>query len=342
MPHVPSARAPADAICVLGFHRSGTSLTTRALQLLGVELGPDEDLLPPHEADNPEGYWEPRWMNDLNDEVLEAIDASLWYPLRVEDDWATRPELSELRSRAAAVIQDKFGAAGQWAVKDPRLCLTLPFWKQVVPHMRYVICLRSPEDAIASSLRRGESALDSRWAWGQLWLEYTGRALAETETGDRLLVNYDGFFADPQREVGRFADFVGAPAAARDRAVEAIRGDLRHHGTSPVEVADDAELPVEARGAYLALRAAHAAEDEDVRRAHERIARELWTAHRERVAERERLEQRARELEAELERVKGDREAILWRAEFLDEQLEAIRGSRSWRWTAGLRRIGGS
>jgi hypothetical protein len=68
-------------VCVLGFGRSGTSLTMRLLHLLGVEIGPQEDLLAPGEADNPRGYWEPRWMGGLNDEILAKLGTVWWRPL---------------------------------------------------------------------------------------------------------------------------------------------------------------------------------------------------------------------------------------------------------------------
>jgi hypothetical protein len=50
----------------MGFGRTGTSLVTRLLSRLGMALGPDA-LLAPHEWDNGRGYWEPRWMIELNE-----------------------------------------------------------------------------------------------------------------------------------------------------------------------------------------------------------------------------------------------------------------------------------
>ena len=45
----------ADAgLLVLGMHRSGTSMFTRALNLLGMELG--QPLMAP-QPDNPKGFW---------------------------------------------------------------------------------------------------------------------------------------------------------------------------------------------------------------------------------------------------------------------------------------------
>src|SRR3954463_15298504 len=114
------------AVCVLGFHRSGTSMTTRLLNLLGVELG--GDLLPANH-DNPRGFWEPRWMVRLNDEILSAVDASYMVPPRLDAPWDT---LEALRARAGALLDDNLGEFSLFAVKDPRLCLTWPFWQPLV------------------------------------------------------------------------------------------------------------------------------------------------------------------------------------------------------------------
>ena len=53
---------------VLGMHRSGTSMLTHMLSLLGVELG--EPLQPPS-FDNPKGFWENRFFQALNIKILQ-------------------------------------------------------------------------------------------------------------------------------------------------------------------------------------------------------------------------------------------------------------------------------
>ena len=142
------------AVCVLGFGRSGTSLTTRLLNLLGVDIGPEEDLLAPGEGDNPRGYWEPRWMIELNDEILAKLGTVWWYPPQAEPGWERSSEFDELRERARIMLAEKFGAARLWGWKDPRTTVTLPFWKELVPDAKYVICLRNPADAVSSIQRR--------------------------------------------------------------------------------------------------------------------------------------------------------------------------------------------
>jgi hypothetical protein len=186
------ARGP---VCVLGFGRSGTSLTMRLLHLLGVEIGPQEDLLAPGEADNPRGYWEPGWMVGLNDEILAKLGTVWWRPLPVASGWERSADFDELRERASGLLKEKFGGAPLWGWKDPRTTLTLPFWKELVPDAKYVICLRNPADAISSIQRRPDPEL-SIGAWGDLWLEYTARALRETQGCPRTLVFYEDFFHD--------------------------------------------------------------------------------------------------------------------------------------------------
>src|SRR5919106_6018808 len=56
-------------ICVLGMHRSGTSLVAGVLRLLGVDLGSDEEFLPP-DSNNQSGYFELADLVEINDEIL--------------------------------------------------------------------------------------------------------------------------------------------------------------------------------------------------------------------------------------------------------------------------------
>ena len=62
-------------IVVLGMHRSGTSLITRSLQVLGVDLG--EHLIPAISGDNDKGFWEDVDINDFDNALLTKI-GSAW------------------------------------------------------------------------------------------------------------------------------------------------------------------------------------------------------------------------------------------------------------------------
>src|SRR6185312_7034486 len=56
-------------LCIAGMHRSGTSMVTRLLNLCGLEIGRQSDLLRPRSS-NPEGFWENRRFIRINDAVL--------------------------------------------------------------------------------------------------------------------------------------------------------------------------------------------------------------------------------------------------------------------------------
>src|SRR5437870_8336735 len=136
-------------ICVLGMHRSGTSLITRVLSLLGMYLGPSEHLMKPNQF-NPKGFWEHQSIVDLDDEILKRLEGSWCDPPSFSAGWEGSSQFADLRQQARALIQNDFDAAMCWGWKDPRTCLTLPFWKQLLPPLRYVICLRNPVDVARS------------------------------------------------------------------------------------------------------------------------------------------------------------------------------------------------
>jgi hypothetical protein len=279
-------------VCVLGFGRSGTSLTMRLLNLMGVEIGPEEDLVPPVEAENPRGYWEPRWMLELNDEILAKLGSDWWHPLSAEPGWERRPEFDPLRERARGLLEEKFGSAALYGWKEPRTTLTLPFWRELIPDARYVICLRNPVDAISSFQRRPEPDLPIR-AWGDLWLEYTVRALNETRDQPRLLVFYEDFLRDGPGQIARIASFLGldhlGAGSTDSRLLGEIDQNLRHHTTSSLELAVAWGISPVARMLFLALRAAEDLRrgdlparghgDEAIPDAIERIAPELLPEH---------------------------------------------------------------
>ena len=169
-------------VCVLGMHRSGTSLLTRLLNLLGVDLGPEEHLMAPNEY-NSKGYWEHQPLTDLNDELLLRLGGSWHEPPIFFPGWESAPTLSDLRQRARALIREDFAAAELWGWKDPRMCLTLPFWQRLLPAMEYVICFRNPVD-VARPLHHRDGCSFEKGV--HLWLMHVKSALDHTAKGQEV------------------------------------------------------------------------------------------------------------------------------------------------------------
>jgi len=138
-------------VTVLGMHRSGTSLVTRLLNLMGVFLGSADDLMPAVRH-NERGYWEHTAIVSLNDEILHRCGGNWYQPPRFVDGWAFDPDLASLRQSARSFVVGTFENQRIWGWKDPRTCLTLPFWQTVVLPTHIVICLRNPLE-VANSFK---------------------------------------------------------------------------------------------------------------------------------------------------------------------------------------------
>jgi hypothetical protein len=354
-------------VCILGFHRSGTSLTARILNILGVHLGEEDDLLPPQENDNPQGYWEPQWMIDLNDELLGHFGGSWWQSFPGAPGWEKDPAFAPILERARQTFAEKLGDHAPVGWKDPRTTLTLPFWQQIVPDPLYVVCVRNPIDAIASLQRRPEPMLSVE-TWGELWMEYTARALRETSGKPRIVVFYEDLLRDGRPSIERLADFIGAPLAPNDprleRALAEISGDLRHHATSPRELAAIPGIPAAARMLFLSLRAAEqlrrtpdsSPDAQTLADAVARLAPELWWSDRVAAGHAERaaaLEAELAEAQSALDAARAQLTVASEREQELVESLahtagevartqatlSEIRNSRAWRSVATLRRL---
>jgi hypothetical protein len=243
-------------ICILGMHRSGTSLVSRILNILGVYLGPEAHIMQPG-PDNPKGYWEHYMLTALNDEILARLGGS-WHEVPVfPAGWEISSELADLRQRARAILQEDFATADLWGWKDPRTCLTLPFWQRLLPPMRYVICLRNPVDVSRSLERRDNFPFEKGV---QLWLAHVTSALRHTTGQPRLFVFYEDLMEDWPTEIKRLANFLGKPELAEEEAIrsaiqEFIEEELQHHRTSLVDAIDEPKFSFPAKALYIVLRA---------------------------------------------------------------------------------------
>ncbi len=229
------------AICVLGMMRTGTSAVAGVLDLLGVHFGPTNHLLDPNVA-NPTGFREHKGIIALNDELLARLGGTWDAPPALTEGWADEPALADLYERAAVLVESDLATHDVWAWKDPRTCLTLPFWRGLAPDLLSVVCLREPSETARSFAGLGEMGwsairrLPQPFETGlDLWLRYTTDVLDHTNPHARLLLLYDDLLADPARESERLASFAGLSdrlTSSRRAAIEEFLSPaLRHHVT---------------------------------------------------------------------------------------------------------------
>ena len=242
-------------VLVLGMHRSGTSALARCINFLGVPTGRSDDLVPGGEA-NPSGYWESGTLQRLNDEILAAWDATWYAPPWWQNDWPEDARLDGLRERSLATLKDVF-PAGQWVWKDPRNCLTLPFWRSVLPAQpRVVFIWRDPVE-VGQSLSRVEGL--APYVGSILWTLYNAAALRGAVGLPTFVVSYDSLMRDSVNVLRRLRAFLEKHHVNVEPAVpaEAVRSfldtGLRHFAVDGSETLEQPRISCEQRAmvAYL-------------------------------------------------------------------------------------------
>lgn len=213
-------------VCVMGMHRSGTSIASRALNLCGVQMGDESDRMPPNPY-NPRGHWEHVGVVEIDDAVLEAFGGAWDDPPDLPPGWERDPRLEPLRAQARELIDRQFSASGLHGWKDPRASLTLPFWRTVTPVAATVVCVRAPHQVAASLSHRDEIGSERA---ARLWSRYVSAALA-SDPGC-LVVFHDDLWSDPAGTVRRMAAHVGCPAPTPEVITEVedfLDPALAHH-----------------------------------------------------------------------------------------------------------------
>jgi len=220
-------------ICILGMHRSGTSLAAQILAANGVSFG--NNILGKR-ISNPEGHYEDRFILNTNKRILRDFNSSWDRPnLDIHPPlWpffcALRPDgyyWSDLYFKIKENIPLEYFTHRPFAFKDPRCCITLPFWKEVFNKMTYLVVLRH-QDAVAQSLLRRQQQWLSpsrvfwragRYLYGKatgtyepirpmtrekalwLWKYYNDRIVEYTKDEETVVVTHEQLLRDPHKTI---------------------------------------------------------------------------------------------------------------------------------------------
>jgi hypothetical protein len=235
--------------------RTGTSATMRLLNLLGVDIGVPEQLIGPSARQNAKGFYENRPIMLLNEELLSRLGGSWSHPPGLAPGWVQNSELDDLRDRARGVLEENFAGSPLWGFKDPRMCLTLPFWRDLIGDARLVICHRNVLEVAGSLESRDNFDLPAAVAQ---WTRYCASAVVNTARLPRMFVGYDELFTARRDVVGDLAALVGDRDRAGDPQLIAAVDDwldvgLRHHVRTLAEVIGEREVPPGVRALQLVL-----------------------------------------------------------------------------------------
>ncbi len=224
-------------IVILGMHRSGTSATTRALGLLGASMGP---------LDHMGKFWENQPMRRVNEDLLQAFGGGWECPPPLPPGWEQSAEARALLPKARDTLAAEFGDAPVMVWKDPRTCITLPFWRQVFDEEPVVVFIhRHPAEVAGSLLTRNGLTRGHAFA---VWERFNADGLVHSVGLPTATLRYAPLVEDPVRHmtelVGSLAGWgVSLPNDPETTDMELSPQRRHHHSDTSDEFSDPVATP---------------------------------------------------------------------------------------------------
>ena len=200
-------------VLVLGMHRSGTSLCSHILSVLGVDM--TDDVAAPGTTslgkDNPRGHWERHEIVEFHARVLRIFNRDYYTPfhdLPLPVAWWADPRVGEIRRDILEFLEKRMGE-GLFGFKDPRTLRMMPIWQQIIKELRLapkiVFCLRNPAQVARSlTARDGLEANVAEYRWFSYIMDF----FRYTQNRDFCTVQYESWFDSPSTNLGKLLNFL--------------------------------------------------------------------------------------------------------------------------------------
>jgi hypothetical protein len=218
-------------ILICGMHRSGTSLTGNFFEQLGYDFGPQKELVPARPS-NQDGFWERRDIIYLNDKILSMYGSSWDFPIH------TNPEI--IRSIAIRNMYQFADTAHTiistlrppFAIKDPRLSLLVPFWREIIPNAHMMIVVRNPLE-VANSLHQRQN--NSIIFGLQLWKSYYQCILSYTHASERFFIFHDYLINANETFIEKISNHLNicSTKEVKNAIAKAVKPSLVNHRGAP-------------------------------------------------------------------------------------------------------------
>jgi len=189
----------------------------------------DEDLVPAEDS-NERGHFESKSVVRLNNRLLRRYGGTWSTPPLFPEGWEADPALDDLRAEASSALRGAFGPR-PIVFKDPRTCMTLPFWRTVVPlPAAAVLVVRDPVEVAQSLHARSGLRIVHGLA---MWERHVRAAAANLEGLDVLSTGFERALSDAGSWCGELVDFlaeVGVKADPRrcPAAIDFLDAGMRH------------------------------------------------------------------------------------------------------------------
>jgi hypothetical protein len=187
-------------VVVLGMHRSGTSLLSSILQILGVNMG--EDLIGA-EIGNPYGHFEDRDFVIINKKIIREAGGKDFFPPSIND-------ILELKENFEKQIKNLVSnRKGIWGWKDPRTSLTIPLYMPYLDNPWFIHCIRNEEEVASSLNKRNNLTLEDGKNAKNIYDESIYDFFNTYRINDYLTVDFNDLKSHPEKTIQSISNFLG-------------------------------------------------------------------------------------------------------------------------------------
>ena len=211
-----------NVFVVLGMARSGTSVISRGLKAIGVDLG--NHFTPSEKCPwNPKGSWEDiEIVYKINEKVYKTLNYKWDTVQLIAVAPQTSENLSELKNTAKQLLQKRFAGTDYWGFKDPRTTKILSFWQSIFTaeaiNDHYIIVLRNPLASAHSYQRLTGADIEHGLL---LWLSQLFAAVSDTQGKQRVIVSYELMMQDPRKQLDRIKKHLQIPDLSDNKEIDA-------------------------------------------------------------------------------------------------------------------------
>lgn len=240
----PETRGQRPIFVVVGMHRSGTSLCSNVLGLLGVDMADEAG----ENHSNPLGHFE-RWeFMALQDEILSLFDRGYFSPTHdypLPPAWWADFRLRPIKQQLKAHLRQIMSRSDLFGFKDPRTTRLMPMWNQIFTELRlypkFIVCIRNPAHVAVSLLARDNLDIEV----GELrTLDYIVDALRHTRGHSRCFIRYDDWMREPMLNGTKLSNFVNCSTIESRELEVAIQTVVRPEANRSGQMEKQARLPL--------------------------------------------------------------------------------------------------
>jgi len=225
---------------IAGMHRSGTSFLAQTLGNMGLEF---PESIQPSAPDNPKGHFESLSVTQYHDYLLSELNLSWDTFISPHENWFSSEYAKIAIQELSIKLQNDFPGDGPIILKDPRLSLFFPLWKEVVNNLDlqdyYIIPLRHPLGVAASLDKRNKISKIRSFL---IYLNYLFNAEKSTRDKNRAFINFPQWVPDLELTIDNIENDLGTGFPKKNKrnlikVSKEFESNLVHYEEAPTDVA---------------------------------------------------------------------------------------------------------